>query len=86
MTVLGPLFGSTKIISIAVFYSDFFIGLPIRLTFGFINDRLVKSGAGRHVFGAAAAAAAAAVVVVVVVVVVIVIVAAVVVDVVIIVI
>jgi hypothetical protein len=41
------LIGSTKIISIAVFYSDFFVGLPIRLTFGFLNDRLVKSGAGR---------------------------------------
>ena len=45
------LIGSTKIISIAIFYSDFFIGLPIRLTFGFINDRLVKSGAGKNPAG-----------------------------------
>jgi hypothetical protein len=45
------LIGSTKIISIVIFYSDFFIGLPIRLTFGFINDRLVKSGAGNNPAG-----------------------------------
>ena len=47
------LIGSTKIISIAIFYSDFFIGLPIRLTFGFLNDRLVKSGAGKNPVGVA---------------------------------
>jgi len=34
------LIGSTKIITIVVSYVDFFFGLPLRLIFGFTNDRL----------------------------------------------
>ena len=34
------LIGSTKIITILVSYIDFFLGLPLRLIFGFTKDRL----------------------------------------------
>lgn len=34
------LIGSTKIITILISYLDFFIGLPLRLIFGFLTDRL----------------------------------------------
>lgn len=42
------LIGSTKIITIVVSYGDFFVGLPLRLVFGFTSDRLKRAGAEKN--------------------------------------
>ncbi len=42
------LIGSTKIITIVVSYADIFLGLPLRLVFGFTSDRLKGAGAEKN--------------------------------------